>query len=224
MRREAWLDVCFCFDRPRAVIRCRVTPPQLGCRWQKKGMRGGGGERVGRRGSDGRGDDRETLETLSFHDLSPPSRHAFCSPWFVASHPSPPVPSALPPARSSLFSLGFHRPLSSRASCYALSFPTLLPPYSPVLKCPLPPSPLLCLRLDLIQTHRPILFQDTTLPPLPPSYLFPPVPDWIVIIPPKWISVLTIQRLGWIYKVEFLKSSSRKWIIMHRTQLEFIKW
>lgn len=84
------------------------------------------------------------------------------------------------------------------------SFPTLLPPYSPVLKCPLPASalvinltPLLCLCLDFIQTHWPILFQDTPLPPArrPTRYLFPPVPDWIVTIPPKWISVLTIQRL-----------------------------
>lgn len=40
---------------------------------------------------------------------------------------------------------------------------------------------------------------------------------------PKWISVLTTQHLEWIFKVNFLKLSSSKWIIMHSTQLEFIK-
>lgn len=76
--------------------------------------------------------------------------------------------------------------------------------------------------LNFIQTHLSILFQVTPVSLTLLFYLFLLFLIGLLLFP-KWIFVLTIQHLERIFKVEFLKLLSSKWIIMHSTQLEFIK-
>lgn len=158
------------------------------------------------------------------------SHHAFCSSRFVASHPSPFLPSA----HSSLPSLTFYQPLSSlhvvtRARPHAHSFPTLNLLYLCVLNCPSPPS-----LPEIHLTSFPFmseLYQNPSVHSLSSYASVSHSPalsssscSWLdYYYFPKWISVLTIQHLEWIFKEKFLKLLSSKWIIMHSTQLEFIK-
>lgn len=123
--------------------------------------------------------------------------HTFCSSSFVTSHPSPYLPSALSPAHASLPSLIFYQPLSPFVRCYAQhthlryssSFPTLSLLYMCVLNCPFPPS-----LLTIHPTPFPFLSELYPNPSVhslssnasvshSPVLSFPPVPDWIIIIP-----------------------------------------
>lgn len=124
------------------------------------------------------GEITEKCSALSFHDSSLFTLTTFCSSCFVASHPSPFLPSTL------LLHVHLCHPSASISLLSTLFFSHALS----ILHCPLPSAgdtadtiALFC--LDFITTNLSILFQVVPLSFTLLLYLCPPAPDWIIIIP-----------------------------------------
>lgn len=204
---KAWLNVCFICPAC-AVNRAGVTPLQSGGRYKGGGGKEGGEGRQewvkskedrrsltpGGPGSEGRRDSRQMVQTFfKFAWLS--SHHTFCSSSFVASHPSPFLPSALfLHMRHSRPSVSISLYLLCTLLCPAHTRALPLFPRSTFFTCV--SLTVLSLRLRWWYTrHRfPFLSELYPNPSVrslssyasvshSPVLSFPPVPDWIIIIP-----------------------------------------